>query len=532
MSCDVPFTLWCQTSNTDDLFNHLILFDMKTNVLNVFVALALLFVLSSCKKDKEPMNDVLLPTVQIELPDDREQYWNTISIEVKATSPDAEIATVELFANGQVLDAKQQAPYIFEWNTRDFADGEVELKAVATDSNNKSAEAKTQVTVLNTLLSIEIPKGYLLKTFSLKYFVFITNEERELMYFSQIEEEPFAMVVERPENFDDASFDLHFIAANPLSAQMHTYADFPAGNFKPRMEESFGKELDDVQVSFFDIPAHDFFQFDNSLGFTLSNVFPYTAKSYENLDFAYLYLRNGENGIYKFVENLSASPEYEISLNATPFQMSKHKLSYLSPVSAYTYEVKGHTGPGVLAPHVRMFSYFGDNQANGIEQTFHTPSNETRFDHFSGELKVQEGNTLYTNSTYYNIPLALVKRNIHVQVSGHQLVEINNTVSGDTYDVLRSNYIINSPNVNLVWNCYSRDAQIEFPPIPTQLTQAFNNYTSSNIVFKEAKVLIEAQDYDHLDSYDDYLKALSGRTGTSFFQGATRLIAAGKQFNY
>jgi hypothetical protein len=62
MSCDVPFTLWYQTSKADDLFNHLILLDMKTNALNLLAALALLFALSSCKKDKEPMNEVLLPT--------------------------------------------------------------------------------------------------------------------------------------------------------------------------------------------------------------------------------------------------------------------------------------------------------------------------------------------------------------------------------------------------------------------------------------------------------------------------------------
>lgn len=505
---------------------------MKTNALNLLAALALLFVLSSCKKDKEPTVDEHNPTAQIVLPDDRENYWNTVSIEVNATSPDAEIVTVELFVNGQVLDAKQQPPYVFEWNTRDFPDGELELKAVATDSNNKKAETTELVSVLNTLLSIVIPKGYLLKTFSLKYFVYITNAQREVMYFSQVEEEPFAMVVERPEGFEDATFDLHFVAANPVFAQMHTYADFPAGDFKPKMEEGFGKELDDVQVSFFDIPNHDYFQFANSLGFNLSNVLPYTAKSYENLDFAYLYLRNGENGIYQFVDNLSASPEYEISLSATPFEMNKHKLSYLNPVSGYEYEVKGHTGTGVLSPNVKMFNYIGGNQPNGVEHIFHTPSNEGRFDHFSGELHVQEGNAWYSNNFYYDIPLSLTKRNVNVQVGSLQLVDISNTVSGDAYDVLRSNYIIQSPNVNFIWNCYSRDAEIEFPPIPTQLTHAFNNLTNSNLVFKDAKIRIEAEDYDHLDSYDDYLNVFSGRAGTSFFQGATRMISAAKQFNY
>lgn len=508
---------------------------MKTNALNLLAALALLFVLSSCKKDKEPTVDVPdehNPTAQIVLPDDRENYWNTVSIEVKATSPDAEIETVELFVNGQVLDAKQQPPYVFEWNTRDFPDGEVELKAVATDSNNKTAEATESVSVLNTLLSIEIPEGYLLKTFSLKYFVFITNAQREVMYFSQIEEEPFAHVVERPEEFEDASFDLHFIAANGVSAQMNTYTDFPVGDFKPRIDEGFGQELDDVQVSFFEVPPHDYFQFDETEDFVLSDVSSYTAKVYDNLDFAYLYLRNGDNGIYKFVENLSSSPEHEISLSATPFEMDKHAFSYANAVSGYVYEVKGHTGPGAMSPNVEMFTYFAGNLPNGIEHTFHTPSNEARFDHFSGELKVVEGNSLYTNNFYYEIPLTLTKRNINAVVDNFQLAEINNSVSGDAFDVLHSNYIINSGNVNFIWHCYSKDDKIEFPPIPNQLTQAFNYLTNSNLAFKDAKILIETEDYDHLDSYTDYLKALSGRTGNAFFEGATRLIAAGRQFNY
>lgn len=508
---------------------------MKPNAFLMFGALFfLLLSLNACKKDKDtdPIEETHLPKVAIQLPDGKKTFWNTVSVEVEASSIAEEIKSVEFVVNGQLIDVKENPPFIFEWDTRDFADGEVELKAIATDTKDQTKETTRTVSVLNTLLSLQIPKGHLIESNNHKYFVFITSAQREVMYFSQIQEEPFTGKVERPEGFEDATFDLHFVKANPISALITTYSKFPAGSFSPKVQEGRGASVSESELAFYDIPNHDYFSLSNHYGAELQGNDSYKVKSYENLDFAYLYLRIGVNGIYQIIDNLSASPVHEISLNSTPFQMDEHQFSHSSPLSSYYYSVKGHTGTAAESAYMEMFSGYSNSEVNNVSYAFHTPSNETRFKHFSSYITAREGNTVYSNHHYFDISGSLTKRSLNANVASYQMVGISNSVSGDAFDVISSHYRIWSMGKKFDWMCYSGDTAIEFPPIPTQLTEAFNYLSNSNLVFKDANIVITTEDYDHLQSYDDFLEAVSGRAGNTFLAGATKMISVGRQFNY
>ncbi len=88
----------------------------------------------------------VLPAVSIAMPSDGVEYLpgEAISVEIMA-SDGGGIDRVELYANGQLLDASSQAPYLFEWTNVPV--GTYEMTAVAYD-NELDASTSQPVTIV------------------------------------------------------------------------------------------------------------------------------------------------------------------------------------------------------------------------------------------------------------------------------------------------------------------------------------------------------------------------------------------------
>lgn len=501
--------------------------DMKKNY--IATSLFLMALLFSCKKSKEmqPVNQA--PEAVLKVESSAGKLWNRVKIVVDASDPNGKIQSVELFANNKPVGHVTNAPYEFLWDTRDFEDGEVTLKAVVTDDMEETSTPEKKMEVINTLIDYDLHEKFLTMSPNFKYFTFITGKKGELLFFEQIESLPYKKTVRRPEEFDDGKFELHFAYANPGTGSIITISDITPGEFAPLDDDKRGQKIGTAQMKFKDIPEHNYYTYENYTGKSLSNLFAYNTGIYENLNLAYLYLRNDKKGLYKVIENLTEGG-METSLSTTGFEMEMHELTINHKLNGVTFNVFGHTGPGPDAPSVKVFSHHGQVMPS-YHVLYHLPHKSPAFDHFSSVISFDKDGRIHSMESYSDPITKPLMQELGAQLSSQKLSEIDIVISGkDPFDMVFSNYYLTNNGFNFSWRCYSPRGDIRFPAIPPQLTQAFAKFSNANLVFAEAGVNLTLQDYDHLDGYGDYLSAFTGRTGKTLKEGGQYAVSVMHQF--
>jgi hypothetical protein len=91
-----------------------------------------------------------LPGVSFADPDAGDVLTGDVDVEIEAEDDDA-IDLVELFADGELVNDDDRAPYTFPVDTCDLPSGDVELEAVATDSEGQTRSATVAVSVRQDL---------------------------------------------------------------------------------------------------------------------------------------------------------------------------------------------------------------------------------------------------------------------------------------------------------------------------------------------------------------------------------------------
>jgi len=499
------------------------------NKINFFAAGILLLIIS-CKNSNEPTPVNKEPSASINIESTSETLWNEVKVTVNATDADGNIASVELYADDEWIGSDAEAPYEFTWNTKDFEDGEIELKAKVTDDLEAFAESTKTVEVMNTLINYDLYDGYLDMSPDYKYFTYITSKSKQILHFEQIETLPYKVKVVRPDDFNDAEFDIHFVWANPTEGHLITYNDFTPGIFAPVNPDHKGSKVGETNMTFTDIPEHDYYTFAKNAGGLLETGTPYHALVYENLNLGYLYLRNGSQGLYKVITGMTDG-DAVTSLSATGFEMQEHTLTIKDDLTQFEIYVNGHIDSEADAPGIRLFGHFKSGDLNGYEISYHTPDKEAAFDHYSNSLSLfYPDGKFYMNESYFDIITTPIMPNINFTLGNNTLSDIDLIVTGDDYDVLTGYYYTAHDGFKFYWETYSADEDLEFPVIPNQLTSAFTKFSNSNLIFKEAIVNFLAEDFDHLNNYNAYRETLAGRTGKTLKEGGSYSTKVGQIF--
>lgn len=500
---------------------------MKT-LNKIYFSLAILVALTAaCKNETDEIKEEVAEAagkpsgiISVVLPGSA--AWNDVEVKVNATHPNGKIAIVELFADGQLVATDNQAPYTFSWDTRPYEDGEVQLMARITDQLDNFVDLTTKVEVKNTLMDFELHYQYFTMDPSFKYFVFLTGENRETLFFEQIEKLPYAKIINRPEGYNGETLQVSFVHANGLKAKLFTYHGVTAGKFVPVNESMKGNKLGDGNVKFTSIPAHEYYKFGNAGGDLLLENKLYKTGIYQNANTGYLYLRNGAQGSYKIMKDLSLA-EKEVSLQDMNSVMKYFKIDLPENLDGVVYTVNGHLGPEVNAPDVNLYYTYKFGEIGDFKINFHLPADAPEFHHLSSSFNIMQNDKTYLNTIFNGLIKAPEYIDVDFAANSHTLEEINISLSGDNFDVLRTIWNLDANGYDFSWESYSEDVEIEFPPIPTALTNAFPKFTSTSIIFKDAAVTMHALEYDHFSSYDDYLHRISGRDGKP-------LEAGGKQY--
>ncbi len=129
---------------------------MKSPSVPRLCLMLLLAFLFSCKKDQESVTpDLYFKTIQ-----DGTVLWNSVEIELGISHPES-LTKVEILVNSKLVSTEARAPFKAQWNTLTITDGTYELKAISTDQQGNTKEAKVNVVVQNALISLQVPQDHL-----------------------------------------------------------------------------------------------------------------------------------------------------------------------------------------------------------------------------------------------------------------------------------------------------------------------------------------------------------------------------------
>lgn len=492
----------------------------------LFVALTFSFFLYSCKKDKdvkvEP--ELKIPVVKISSPTANSTMWNTILIEINVTDADKLVNQVRLYANDILVGAIQNAPFQFEWNTKDVEDGEVKLKVVAlSEEDEELSFDELSFNVMNTLIHYKIAQNTISFNPEAKHFTYITNENREVLYFKQIEELPFETIVMRPDNFNDEKITVHMVEAIPSAGKLTTFNDVVPGLFSPVVTDEKGEETGKAKITFTDVPAHIYFTANNLYGEELNeNTISYKTL-YQNQNLLYVYFKQDDKGIYK-IENNLIDGDNMVSMSAISLgEMTLHNFVENGKIiNDFDFQIDGHLGTSATSPSARIYRKKVNIELESLEFDFHTPTSEASFDHYSSYIRLFDGEKTFIQRDYFNILTGINKLDVNFDVQNRKLSEISVSASGASFDVLKTTYAVYGiDDFMFYWENYSKDDNIIFPPFPTELTQAIKGLSNSNLGFVEGGLQMEVTEYQHIDGYTNFINRLFGRNGLDLLDGAT-----------
>ncbi|MEX0315994.1 MAG: Ig-like domain-containing protein [Allomuricauda sp.] len=507
---------------------------------NLLCATLVVSVALSCSKSDnspvptpEPENTA--PTISFIDPSaDSGTLWNTVTVELDAKDTDGTVAKVEFFVNGSKESEATTTPYTFDWDSKGVDDGTVELKATVTDDEGDTATASLNINVQNLLLNYDVYDGYLSSGADVINFTYITSPapDREILYVSEITGSSFAEAVQRPADFNGETFDVHFVGyyihEDVNDGIITTYHGVTPGDFHPApiTPTDYGNELGEANVTFTDVPDHDY-----AMVFSGGNTNPIAENTersftvYGKFNLGYVYLKVGDVGYY--LANPFEEGFYEQPLNQMNSPMENYTFADNGQVSTASLLIQGHTGPGRFSPAVTVYRENKFLGGNPFELKFHVPKDEDEvFDHYYTNARIQEDGKTYIHEEYNEILTSITKLNATFSAENKTLsqLDITATTENDFDFMLATCRVAASDTFTFVWNGYSRDDNISFPPIPTEVVEATNEViNSTDIVFKDANLTLQLADWDNYSGYNDYLDIRFGRK-TEDTERKTRLF--------
>ncbi|MEO0506924.1 MAG: Ig-like domain-containing protein [Bacteroidota bacterium] len=501
--------------------------ELKNIFFTAFISLTIL----SCSSDDnggttstpEPENQN--PTVSFVSPANAPMggpsVWNTVVVELTANDSDGEVAKVEFFVDGAKQGEATTAPYNFDWDTKTVEDGSVELKVTVTDDEGAIVTEAINVNVYNVLLDYDTYEGYFSDDASTLNYTYITSPapEKEILFITQVTGAAFKEKVPRPDDFDGETFDVHFlqyVKGDMNIGEITTYHSVTPGIFNPKPSQGidFGNELGDAAVTLSNVPEHDY-----AMIFSGGNTNPIdegierSFTVYENFDIGYVYLQSNGEGSYL------ASPfsvdNHDLLLDQMNTSMQGYTFIDDDLNSTASFLVQGHTSSGRFSPSTTVYRQNIVLNGAPFEANFHVPNEaDNVFDHYYTNARLQANNKTYVHEAYNAVLTSMTKMDVTLMATNKTMSQLDITAtSGDDFDFLSmTSQIAASDDFNFVWKSYSADDKVSFPPIPTEVVTATGEvFNATDIVFKDASIVLLLEDIDVFSRYDDYRDVQFGR---------------------
>lgn len=452
---------------------------MKTFIKKIYILAAIMATLIACNKESNEIKEEIADaagkpegSLSVVLPGSA--AWNDVTVNVNASHPKGKIEKVELFADGQLVGADHEAPYQFTWDTRFFEDGNIMLMARITDELDNFTDLNKQVTVKNTLIDFDLHNQYFAMDPNFKYYTFITGENRETLFFEMADKLPYQKKIMRPDGYNSETVQVSFVNANGQKGKIVSYHSVTPGKFAPPVESLKGAKLGDGNVKFTNVPAHEYYRFGEIGGDLLEENKPYKAGIFQNSNTGYIYLRNGAQGSYKIINDLSLA-EQEVSLSDMTSTMKYFKIDLPEILEGAVYKLDAHLGPEMNAPEVNLFYTYNFGNMENFKINFHIPVDAKEFHHLSSSFNIVQNGKSYLTTMFNGLLKAPEHLHVDFSAKSQTLENVELSTAGDSFDVLITTWDIDANGYMFTWESHSANTEMSFPPIPPQLTNVFPN---------------------------------------------------------
>jgi len=494
------------------------------NLSKVIVGL-LILVLISCNKDDEFVDETP-PTISFGSGLENTTLWNTVDVTLTATDNQI-LEKIDIFAGTVLIETLTTTPYEFQWDTKTVSDGSHTLKAVATDQAGNEATETVDVEIYNKLLEIEIEAGKFAETDEIYYF--ITKDNGEIVGAALELADGQSGSIERPETFDDEKFNFHRIRYISLNKfDLESYIGIKYGKIVERSTDFFntGDQLGAASVTFSDIPTHERYSMVYGNGFIIqaaqlgANI---SVPIYENANDLYLYLNQGEQGLYQYFNDLNVDQNYEFFLSNMNANMTKITLSPPSSdfniqfARVFVYDVENDFNSNLKGLFVNI-------QINPVpEMSFHLPNDIPEHKSYKLGMIFKNGTSNSYNFNYYGtIPTEVPPFNFDLQTIG---TDINNNQvnTTGTYDYIRDNWASRNSDRSEQkrWNIFSEGgSDASFPQIPQTVLSKHAEITLASLSSNETNTRsVDVINYSHLEDFDAVIDRILLRNEKTILDG-------------
>jgi hypothetical protein len=308
---------------------------MNTNRLMIACGCIFHLFLSGCLEEKEP--DVRF---SFNSPRPNEIIFNTTPIGF--TLPSSFTGTVEVQVDGKVIGSAAAPPYRFDWSTRDRADGNYSLLAVATSQDGQRQETIQEVVVRNNLLTFNVPARQI--PAGMRAYVFISDAMGKVIAWQEFKNNS-SVIIPGPEDFNGSSFMVsEAYLASPDYLQVYSVSEMNRGEWTLTPSDLKPPFVGEINISSESTPASLYYvSASGDFGFVHQQAGDLVLAT--NRTPSQLFIRDVGQAVnqYTLLKNVNVGS----SLSFPFSQLSK----------PLTHKVVPLSDPGVISTRVRLYGF-------------------------------------------------------------------------------------------------------------------------------------------------------------------------------
>lgn len=356
-------------------------------------------------------------------------------------------------------------------------------------------------------------------------YLWITDMHDEIIHFEKLDNNKSSNIP-KPDNYNDERISVHLLKVKPTNyIYLYTFSDIKPGKINFKYLDYFvsGDKIGTANLNFYSLPYYNEYTVTNSTGFFSIGSFLQSKEInlYENTNDCYIYLKAGDEGYYKYFQNLKVGDDLDIYGSDFSSDITKQYVD-LSPgekidrIYLYQYKNKNDYSGRSIGLYDNFYSY--DKGLSSF--VFHTPKLNNWSDSYRTSISFKDINDRYNYYTKYGkIPENVEYIDANFESDGFSYNNLFVKTTG-IYDYMRFYFYRNINSKFYYWYHYSKDGEnIRFPKIPTQINELIPDLTRSNILTSSSSNNLFMTDYDNLNSYDQYIDRVFYRQGKGILYG-------------
>jgi hypothetical protein len=452
--------------------------------------------LASCLEEKEPQ-----VSFSFNSPRPGELIWNTTTVQF--TAPASFTGHIDVRLGGQLIGSASNPPYQFQWNTREWQDGNYTLTAVATSADGSKQETLQEVTIRNNLLDMQVAANHIPS--GIKAFIFLSDASGNTLAMEELKNNSH-VVITGPESFNESTFNLSEVyLISPGYLQVYTISELPRGSWNLTSFDPDAPAIGAIEVKAETTPAHVYYvSSSGDSGFLHqeeADIFLSTNKTISQLFVREVGKPINNYTIFKNIK-VGSSLTFPLQQVVTPMKSQRVSLS----------------DPNLVSTRVKLYGFprTEDHEENYSLGVYFRNGNEIAIEYPEKEFERLGSESYYRNKQIRMYSFQPDKMydfktlNAQIYVSTPDGRRLDLSTYGD-FDMYMASWMFYSEQTGayaswLFIGPPGRSQQLKLPTLPYEIVQNISLIKTNQLTFTG---IIQVSDYAGINGYFDYRQYVS-----------------------